>query len=299
MADLDIELLRTFVALADHRSFTLAGDLLGATQSTVSVRLRKLEDRLGRRLFERTPRAVAPTSFAEGFLADARRILALHDDALARAARTVPLRRVGLGVSEHATAGRLPDILRSLHGALPGLTLSMTLGLSEELRDDFEAGRLDAAVVRRFRRDATTEGGDGGEGRVLFADDLVWAMSPTCTWGPGRPVPLALLARPCRVHDQALEALTRAGLPFVVTFSSRGLAAVRAAIAAGIGIGCIGRSAVPEGIVVAGSDHGLPDLPSSEIVLHATRDRELMPVFERIAAAFRGVAAAPPVAEPA
>ena len=61
MADLDIELLRTFVALAETESFTQAGDALGATQSTVSVRLKKLEERLGRRLFERTPRAVART----------------------------------------------------------------------------------------------------------------------------------------------------------------------------------------------------------------------------------------------
>ncbi|MDK9698372.1 MAG: LysR family transcriptional regulator, partial [Siculibacillus sp.] len=63
MADLDIDLLRTFVALAETESFTGAGERLGATQSAVSVRLKKLEDRLGHRLFDRTPRSVAPTPF--------------------------------------------------------------------------------------------------------------------------------------------------------------------------------------------------------------------------------------------
>ncbi len=288
MADLDIELLRTFVALAETESFTQTGDALGATQSTVSVRLKKLEERLGRRLFERTPRAVTVTPFGETFLFDARRILALHDDALARAVRVAPQRRIALGVSEHATGGRLAEIFEALRGAVPGLSVSVTLGLSEDLIDDFQAGRCDAVVIRRTRR---PEGPDRG-GRVLFHDDLVWAQSPILPWRPGEPIPLAAIARPCRVHELAHDALESAGLAFVTAFVSRDLAAVQAAVAAGLGIGCMGRSAVPASAVVLGPEAGLPDLPSSEIVLFAARDPSLAPLFERIAAAFRRIPAA-------
>lgn len=296
MADLDIELLRTCVALAETESFTQAGDALGATQSTVSVRLKKLEDRLGRRLFERTPRAVVATPFGESFLPDARRILALHDDALLRATRAAPQRRITLGVSEHATGGRLTEILEALRGAVPGLSVSVTLGLSEELRDEFETGRCDAAVIRRTRR---TDGPDQG-GRLLFHDDLVWTLSPTLPWRPGEPVPLAAIARPCRVHELAHDALGRAGLAFFTAFVSRDLAAVQAAVGAGLGIGCMGRSAVPPGALVLGPESGLPELPPSEIVLFAVRDPSLRPIFERIAEAFRRVPAAPrPRREPA
>lgn len=284
MPDLDIELLRTAVVLAECESFTLAGDRLAATQSTISMRLKKLEERLGRRLFDRTPRTVAATPFGESFLPDARRILALHDEALARATRAAPARRLTLGVSEHATGGRLPAILRALRGSAPELQVAVTLGLSEELRDAFEAGRFDAVVIRRALAPAAPPDGD-----TLFTDDLVWTMSPDCPWTPGEPIALCAIARPCRVHEQACAALTAAGLAFVPTFVSRDLVAVQAAVAAGLGIGCMGRSAVPEGALVLGPDDGLPRLPTSEIVLHAARNRELAPLVARIADAFRAV----------
>ncbi len=286
MADLDIELLRTFVALAETESFTQAGERLGATQSAVSVRLRKLEDRLGRRLLDRTPRSVAPTPFGVAFLADARRILALHDDTLARATAAAPPRRLALGISEHATGGHLPAMLRALRDLMPGLSVSVTLGLSEDLVAEWEAGRHDAVVVRRTPR----PGAPPMPGRRLFVDDLVWAISPDLPWSPGDPVPLAAIARPCRVHELATDALEASGAPWSIAFLSRDLVAVQAAIEAGLGIGCIGRSAVPAGALVLGPESGLPALPGSEIVFHAdARDRALAPALDRIADAFRVV----------
>ncbi len=284
MADLDIDLLRTFVALAETESFTTAGERLGATQSAVSVRLKKLEERLGRRLFDRTPRRVMPTLFGEGFLPEARRLLALHDDVLRRATATAPTRRLSLGVSEHATGGHLPRVMRALRDLMPGLSMSVTLGLSEDLVADWEAGRHDAVVVRRIVRPGVT----GVAGRRLFADDLVWAAAPDLLRHPGEPIPLAVIARPCRVHELAIEAMETAGRPWTIAFVSRDLLAVQAAVEAGIGVGCIGRSSVPPGAVVLGPADGLPPLPQSEIVFHADgRDRSLVPTLDRIAEAFR------------
>ena len=284
MADLDIDLLRTFLALAETESFTEAGARLGATQSAVSVRLRKLEDRLGRRLFDRTPRSVTPTPFGEGFLTEARRILSVHDDVVARATTAAPTRRLSLGMSEHAGGGHLPVVLRALRDLMPGLAVSVTLGLSEDLFADWEAGRHDVVVVRRILRPGIAT----VPGRRLFADELVWAASPDFVRRPGEPVPLVVIARPCKVHELAIESMERAGLPWTMAFVSRGLVAVQAAIEAGLGIGCIGRSAVPPGAVVLGTADGLPALPDSEFVFHAvSRDRTLVPALDRIAEAFR------------
>lgn len=290
MADLDIELLRTFVALAETEGFTTAGDRLGATQSAVSVRLKKLEERVGHRLFDRTPRSVTPTLFGESFLADARRLLALHDDVLARATAGPPTRRLSLGISEHATGGRLPTVLRGLRDLTPGLTLSVTLGLTEELLIDWEAGRHDAVVVRRLGRTSLPP----GTGRQLFPDDLVWCASPDLLHRPGDPVRLAVVARPCRLMEVATETLDAAGTPWRLAFASRDLIAVQAAVEAGLGIGCIGRSSVPPGAVLLGPENGLPPLPQSEIVLLAdAHDRALAPAFDRIADAFRVVPTEP------
>ncbi|MER2605820.1 MAG: LysR family transcriptional regulator [Siculibacillus sp.] len=290
MADLDVDLLRTFVALAETESFTTAGDRLGATQSAVSVRLKKLEERLGHRLFDRTPRSVAPTRFGESFLADARRLLALHDDVLARATSGPPTRRLSLGVSEHATGGRLPSVLRSLRDLAPGLSLSVTIGLSEELLVDWEAGRHDAVVVRRLGRAAFPP----GTGRQLYPDDLVWCASPDLIRRPVDPVRLAVVSRPCRLMEVATEALDAVAVPWTLAFVSRDLIAVQAAVEAGLGIGCIGRSSVPPGATILGAESGLPPLPQSEIVLLAdARDRSLAPAFDRIADAFRAVPGEP------
>ena len=290
MPDLDIDLLRTFVALAETESFTAAGERLGATQSAVSVRLKKLEDRLGRRLFDRTPRSVALTFFGESFLSEARRILAVHADVLARATARSPSRHLSLGVSEHATGGRLPAVLRALRDLMPGLSLSVTLGLSEELTADWEAGRHDAVVVRRLGRTTAAS----GPGRQLFPDDLVWCAVPELVRRAGDPVPLAVIARPCKLMETAVEAMEAAGLPWTLAFVSRDLVAVQAAVEAGLGIGCVGRSAVPPGAVVLGAEDGLPPLPESEIVLLADgRDRGLAPAFDLIADAFNKVAGEP------
>ena len=285
--DLDIELLRTFVSLTETESFTATGEALGATQSTVSMRLKRLEDRLGHRLFDRTPRAVVATTFGEGFVADARRLLALHDEIVRRATARTAMRPITLGVSEHATGGRLPEVLRHLRAAAPDVRPAVTLGNSEELLGDFEAGRFDAVVIRRTRR---PDGGAIG-GRLLFDDDMVWCASPDLAWEAGEVVPLAVIARPCRVHETATSVLETAGSAYFAAFVSRDLVAVQAAVAAGLGIGCMGRSAVPEGCRILGSDDGLPALPTSEVVLFARRDRTLAEVFDHVADAFRGVPA--------
>src|SRR5258705_10299347 len=84
LPSLDPELLRAFVAVADHRSFTRAAAMLNRTQSAVSMQIKRLEDRLGVELFSRTTVNVDLSSAGEGLLGYARRILKLNDEAVGR-----------------------------------------------------------------------------------------------------------------------------------------------------------------------------------------------------------------------
>src|ERR1700710_3130107 len=81
---LDPDLLKAFVAVADHRSFTRAASMLNRTQSAVSMQIKRLEDRLGVELFHRTKVNVELSSAGEGLLGYARRILVLNDEAVGR-----------------------------------------------------------------------------------------------------------------------------------------------------------------------------------------------------------------------
>lgn len=292
---LDIDLLRTFAVLSDSLNFTQAGDRLGATQSAISVRVKKLEERIGRALFERTPRSVALTPFGADFLADARRILAVHDEALRRAAVKDAPMELAIGISEHAGGHHLTAALSAMRALAPRLRIRVQLGLSDTLIDEFDRGQLDAVIVRRNIAAEPGRGEDArersGGGRMLFRDDLVWAAAPTLVLLPGEPVPLATIGAPCNARVAAVTALEAAGLPWTEVMSSRGLAAIQAAVAAGLGVGCFGLRHLPPGARTLGAADGLPPLPASEAVLFERGDRPAVSeVIARFAAAIRDAA---------
>ena len=151
MRSLDLDQLRTFVIAADLRSFTAAGDCLNATQSAVSLRIAKLEGQLGRTLLARTPRSVSLTPEGARFLEHARAILDAHDAALSQltAADVDTGSVLRLAVSDHAVGAGLASVLASLKAALPGQKWEVTVGLSAEMRNLYDAGDADAAIVRQ------------------------------------------------------------------------------------------------------------------------------------------------------
>lgn len=80
--DLDLRLLRHFVAVAEELHFSRAAQRLFVAQQAVSRDVRKLEDRVGTPLFDRTSRRVALTPAGRRLLVRARQILSLHDETL-------------------------------------------------------------------------------------------------------------------------------------------------------------------------------------------------------------------------
>src|SRR3954469_12461568 len=147
-ANLEIDLLRSFAAVADTGSFTAAAAVVARTQSAVSMQIKRLEETVGRRVLERSSRALALTREGELLLHDARRLLALHDESLQRLARPPVSGHIRLGVTEYFVPNELPRLLARFAALHPGIRLEVRMGLSRELRADLAAGRLDAALVR-------------------------------------------------------------------------------------------------------------------------------------------------------
>ncbi|MEM9636727.1 MAG: LysR family transcriptional regulator, partial [Pseudomonadota bacterium] len=85
--DLEIDLLRSFLAVAAHRNFTQAARAVGRTQSAVSLQIKRLEDIVGKRLFERSRHSVAISPAGEALMVYANRILAANDAALSHIQR--------------------------------------------------------------------------------------------------------------------------------------------------------------------------------------------------------------------
>ncbi|ADH87579.1 transcriptional regulator, LysR family [Ancylobacter novellus DSM 506] len=255
---LDLELVRAFVHVAELSSFTRAAEALGSTQAGVSLRLRKLEDRLGRTLLERTPRLVRLTPDGAQFLERARRLLAADRDARLWGAPSV--QRLRLGISDHTTGDTLPGLLSRLAAVSPEVVFDIRMGFSRVLLDAFDAGELDAIVVRRE--------GDRRAGEMVRQDRYGWFAAGEARRGSA-PLPLALLAAPCGVRAAATGALDAAGIAWREAFTGGSVSSVAAAVAAGLAVAPMAAHLAPAGSVDVGPALGLPALPSAKVMLIA------------------------------
>lgn len=274
MRNLDLDHLRAFVVVSDLRSFTAAGTCLGATQSAISLRIAKLEHTVGRRLLARTPRAVGLTPDGTRLLVHARAILAAHDRALADMDGAMARSTIRLAISDHAVGGHLTAALASLRAALPLLAPQVSVGLSTAMREAYDRGEADAAVIRRER--------ERRDGTPLFDDPLAWAGAPDVDWETGQPVPLVALNGACGVKVAATQALDGAGLSWRYAFLGGSVSAMQAAVQAGLGIAAFGLRHLPAGC--AAIDRDLPPLPTNSVVLLTRLDE---PIRRILAAAFQ------------
>ncbi len=143
---MDLDLLRTFVAVHRAGTLTAAAAQLGRSQPAVTAQLQALEGRLGQQLFERTARGVRPTAVADELAAR----VAAHVDALAGIAERGlgpgdPYRRpVHLAGPAELIAARLLPTLAPL--VERGLRLRVTAGLADALLAGVPTGRYDLVV---------------------------------------------------------------------------------------------------------------------------------------------------------
>ncbi|MBS9478363.1 LysR family transcriptional regulator [Ancylobacter radicis] len=253
---LDLDLVLAFVRVAEFSSFTRAAEALGATQAGISLKVRKLEQRLGRTLLERTPRLVRLTPDGTAFLDRARRLLAMEREAWLWDRPNPPCLR--LGFSDHAVGDALAPLLRRVAAAVPDLRMEVQLGFSRSLLDAYDSGAFDAVIVRRE--------GDRRDGELLRRDPYGWFAARDFAPG-GTRLPLALLAAPCGVRATATRALEAAGIGWSEAFVGGSVSSVAAAVAAGIAIAPMAAHLAPPGSTELSRRLNLPPLPPAPVML--------------------------------
>lgn len=290
--DLDIELLRVFVAVADAGGFSRAGERLFLSQPAVSGRLRRLEERCGVRLVVRAQgRMAGLTEAGMHLLEPAREILRLNDAALRGLApwtgqgATAPEGgTLRLGFPDDVIAGDLPELFRRLAGAHPEIRVELRGGLSRDLRAAVAEGTLDAALVQQAA---------GAGGLVLRREPLAWLTPPGgLAVDPDGVLPLVLFPEGCAYRDLAVAALAAAGRPWRVTVVSATLPALAAAVQGGAGVAPLSASAVASVRFPAHAVSAVPSSPPSPSPLPPLPEVELV-LLARPAAA-PGDAAPPP-----
>lgn len=263
LATLDHHLLRTFVTVAEAGSLSRAGERLRLAQPTVSLQMKRLEEVLGCRLIERTPRSFVLTGEGETLLAYGRRILALCDEAVARLSEPAMTGLVRLGTPEDFATTHLSGVLSAFARQHPNVALEVTTDLTLNLVERFAAGEFDLVLVKR-------EPLGPSEGVRVWREALVWARSasgpdPFAQTTPA--LPLVVSPHPCVYRRRAMRALDRAGRPWRVAYTSTSLAGAQAAVRAGLGVTVLPKDMVPADFVVVEESSGAPDLSDTEVAL--------------------------------
>jgi len=258
-AMLEIDLLKTFAAIARTGSFSRAAQAVHRTPSAVSMQMKRLEEIVGRPLFAKDGRNVVFTEAGDDLLGYARRILRLNAEALARfrCADTAGMVRVGTP-DDYATRF-LPKILARFAASHPLVQVDVDCRPSTELAGRLEAGQLDIALVSAGLGCTVPT-----TGTIVHREKLVWAG---VRWGEAhlrRPLPLAVSGTSCSWRLRALDTLDAMGLPYRVAYSSQHYVGQMAAVLADLAVAPLPASVV-DGDLVAIDERILPSIGHYEI----------------------------------
>src|SRR5215470_8912979 len=271
---LDLDLLRSFVSVVDAGGFTRAGERVHRTQSTVSQQIRRLEQSLGRPLLHRIGKHATPTEEGERLLSYARRILALAEEARDAVARPMADGVVRIGIPEDFAATQLTELLSEFARSRPGLRLNVRCDLSVNLRRDIERGELDLALLKRDACD--------GEAIASWPERLHWVTSRRHPVDArGRSVPLAVFPQGCLYRNRAIHALEAAGRAWHIAYTSPDLANIQAAVAAGLGVSILARTAITDALRTLSAKNRFPAVDNTELALLAAPDAS--PATRRLA----------------
>jgi DNA-binding transcriptional LysR family regulator len=275
---LDIDQLRTFVAISDTGSFTKAADIVHKTQSAVSMQMKRLEERLGRPVFERDGRASRLSEDGERLLDYARRIVRLNSECVASFNEADLTGRVRLGLPDDYAECYLPEILARFSRSNPRAEITVTCEPTPNLFERIQNGDLDLAIITHVER--------RGPADIVRIEQLLWVTSARHSIHEETPVPLALGRPTCDWRQSATEALESIGRAFRVLFVSWHSTAVGAAVNAGLAVAVLPESAVRSGMRILGPSDGFPALPSCKIGL-VRSCREENPLADALALQIR------------
>ncbi|RWM04684.1 LysR family transcriptional regulator [Mesorhizobium sp.] len=256
---LDLDVVKAFVAVADHRSFTRAAASLNRTQSAVSMQIKRLEDRLGVELFHRSNVNVDLSPAGEGLLGYARRLLVLNDEAVGSLREHKLEGVVRLGVMEDYGALVVPPLLAGFVLGYPRVNVEMETGLTATMTD--RLGEAFDLVIAMHPQ------GHGG-GELLRREQAVWAAGSSHTVEQQGPLPVALYPQGCLFRKWAMEALDTARRPWRLAFVSHSLAAVEAIAAEGLAVTVVKAGTFPSRLRPLDERDGMPRLPAADIRLH-------------------------------
>ncbi|MFM0044402.1 LysR substrate-binding domain-containing protein [Paraburkholderia sediminicola] len=258
--DLDSSLLRAFVTVAETGAVGVAAVRLARTQAAVSMQLRRLEEELGQRLLDRSPRGVQLTEAGHLLLPFAHTILGAGADARRALSAGQVSGTVRLGMLEDIAVGRLPRALRRFSIAYPQVALEIVVDTSAALSNRLSDGGLDVVVGDPALVDSVP--------LLTWTQPLFWVGARGFSRDVDAALPVVAFGGACLWQQQVLTALRRAGIAWRIVCTSTSLPAVQSAVEAGLGVSVLLDGNIrSESMRVLGQADGLPDAPTADFGL--------------------------------
>jgi len=258
--NLDVSLLRAFVAVVDTGGMTAASGVLNLTQAAVSQQIKRLEETLGEELITRDRRGVTLTGAGERLFGRAKRLLAMNDEIWTEMTTPEFEGEIRLGIPSDIITTYLPAFLKDFARRYPRVQITLQSGSSASLRERLAAGKVDVVMATEVACDA--------DGENLVMDRLVWvgARGGEAAWQ--RPLPVSIGCSDCAFRAPIREVLQKAGIEWRSVSEVTNTSAQVATVAADIAVMAWMASTVPNNLEVLGPDTGLPLLPPFMVNLY-------------------------------
>lgn len=264
-SSLDLDQLRTFVAIAECGSFTRAANLVHKTQSAVSMQMRRLEERLGRAVFVRDGRNSKLSEDGERLLHYARRMVRLNDETLSAFDDDILTGRVRLGTPDDYADRFLPEILARFARSNPRVEVTVVCAPTPNLVASLRENELDISIITHVDKP------EHFAAEVVRREPLLWVSSSRHIIHEETPLPLALGRPTCDWRAAGLSALDLQGRDYRILYASWNSAAVGATVLAGLAVSILPESALRPGMRILTERDGFPQLPQCEIAIMRSR----------------------------
>ncbi len=271
--NLDVDVLKTFIAITETGSFTRAAEEVHKTQGAVSMQMKRLEETLNRALFVRVGRRNQLTADGERILDYARRIVRLNDEALFSFSDPGERTVIRFGTPDDYADRILPDVLAGFARSHPTTLLEVECLTSKQLEVEVEAGNLDLAIITCEDQTVPSD--------FVREERLCWVASRRHYVQDDEVLPIALSQTGCAWRQMALNALDRASRPYRIAYVSTNSVAIDAAVLAGLAVAAIPEIVMRPGMRILSEADGLPDLGTFKIGL--MRGHKKGPAIEALA----------------
>jgi DNA-binding transcriptional LysR family regulator len=256
---LDVDQLKTFLAISDSGSFTRAAEEVNKTQSAVSMQMKRLEEQLGRPLFSKEGRGTRFTRDGERLIDYARRIVALSDEAVSAFTKPDITGTVRFGTPDDYAEYFLPVILGRFARTHPHVTVDVECVPSAQLTEIAKRGEIDVAVV--------TFGCCATNSDVIRQEELVWVTSARHAVHETPVLPIAVAPGGCDWRKMMTDALDAQGRRYRVAYASPNASTINTSVLQGLAVAVMPEICMRPGMRILTEAEGFPKLGTFDIGL--------------------------------